>query len=293
MTNPSAHDLAILGRLLAEGFPALTDGQRAALEAFTAANGQKWRDALADKWLSDDDDEGPALRQVRNTYGPTWLFDVYAHGWLPDCPLWAPMTGELPGVKWSAAFNPPAVGDVVRVRINGLGLATVTGYFTEGGYLGVTVKLHAPQEWYVKQNGGNVVGHSFGAEIALVEPEPAPHPLADRHGYTLDHNRVGNVWSYTRPDGDQDDEEFPSEPDRMADALARLTALASGEPDPGPVKVTEDERCDLIDDGFKVRESEGRFYSFNADGLDFSPNAGHETEADAWAACLYHRGLDA
>jgi hypothetical protein len=44
----------------------------------------------------------------------------------------------------------------------------VTGYFVMQDWLGVIVKLAAPADWYVKQNGGNVPGHSFGPEIELL-----------------------------------------------------------------------------------------------------------------------------
>ena len=166
-------------------YPALTDEQRAALEAFALdhsdSRGEPWRERLGDCWRNGTEPEAhkPALRQVRNLFGPTWLHDVYAWGWLPECPAWSAMTGEerraateagqdVPAVRWSAPFPPPAVGGRVKVRMNGLGLATVTGYFVQDGWLGVVVKLDAPPEWYGKQNGGNVPGHSFGAEIELI-----------------------------------------------------------------------------------------------------------------------------
>lgn len=61
-------------------------------------------------------------------------------------------------------FN--AIGEFIRVRINGLGRAQVTGYFSDQEYLGVTVRYSTPPAWYVKQNGGNVEGAVFGAEIS-------------------------------------------------------------------------------------------------------------------------------
>lgn len=67
--------------------------------------------------------------------------------------------------KWSGADKPPAIGEVVEVRINRCGLAEVVGYFVHEGWLGVRVKLQNPPDWYVKQNGGNVLGHVYGAEI--------------------------------------------------------------------------------------------------------------------------------
>jgi hypothetical protein len=71
---------------------------------------------------------------------------------------------------WSSFRNsemePPAIGDFIRVRINGLGRAQVTGYFSDGGFLGVTVRYSTPPAWYVKQNRGNVEGGVFGSEIS-------------------------------------------------------------------------------------------------------------------------------
>lgn len=156
-------------------YPALTDEQRTALEAFAQGNGQNWREKLGDLWRTGGD--SPVLRQVRNTFGPTWLHDVYAYGWQPECPAWCAKTSEERGESvaetdgaacWSAhAFPPPAVGDRVRVAVNGIGWAVVTGYFVEAGYLGVIALCEAPPERFLKQWGGNAPIHAFGAEIKL------------------------------------------------------------------------------------------------------------------------------
>lgn len=165
----------------------LTDEQAAALEAFAEARSadlRGWRTLLNDCWLKASYPDGTlyphALQQVRNAYGSTWLNEVYGWHWTPVLPRWQAMNGRssdfpIPdaGAKWSADFPPPPVGGRVNVRINGLGPATVTGYFVESGYLGVIVKLDDPKPFYLKQNGGNVPGHSFGAEIDLL-PAPAP-----------------------------------------------------------------------------------------------------------------------
>jgi hypothetical protein len=66
---------------------------------------------------------------------------------------------------WSGKTPPPAVGEKIKVPMNGLGMGDVTGYFTESGFLGVLVKFDSPPEWYVKQNGPNTVGHIFGIEM--------------------------------------------------------------------------------------------------------------------------------
>lgn len=70
------------------------------------------------------------------------------------------------GYRWSSNTHPPAVGDSVTVSMNGLGRGTVTGYFTQGGFLGLMVQLDAPPEWYVRQNGGNPPAPVFGAEAS-------------------------------------------------------------------------------------------------------------------------------
>jgi len=75
--------------------------------------------------------------------------------------------GEGDAVRWSGKAPPPAIGEKVTVSMNGLGEATVVGYFTKEGWLGLLTKLDNPPDWYVKQNGGNKVGHIFGAECKL------------------------------------------------------------------------------------------------------------------------------
>jgi hypothetical protein len=69
------------------------------------------------------------------------------------------------GTKWSGKNPPPAIGSKVAANFNNLGRGTVTGYFEEGGWLGVLVQLDNPPSWYVKQNNGNVIAHIFGAEL--------------------------------------------------------------------------------------------------------------------------------
>jgi hypothetical protein len=161
-------------------YPHLTDDQREALEAFAETNGvgDAWREALSIAWMNCSEPEPwkASLRNVRNLFGPSWLFDEYAWGWLPEVPayekvgLWSEKPPEpTPGYsRWGAEFDPPAIGAHVRVLTNGLGAAIVTGYFVQAGWLGVIVKLTAPANWYVKQNGGNLPGHSFGPEIELI-----------------------------------------------------------------------------------------------------------------------------
>jgi len=78
-----------------------------------------------------------------------------------------PVKSPVDGLIWAGkdGFQPPPVGSVVKVSMNGLGNAEVVGYFSQEGYLVLRVKLANPPEWYVKQNKGNVVGHVFGPEV--------------------------------------------------------------------------------------------------------------------------------
>lgn len=95
---------------------------------------------------------------------PPWQMAVYQNG-LPVNRGTALIWGSFRGSK----MPPPAIGDFVNVRINGLGRAEVVGYFSEGDYLGIRVRYSTPPAWYVKQNGGNVEGGVYGAEISPIE----------------------------------------------------------------------------------------------------------------------------
>lgn len=67
--------------------------------------------------------------------------------------------------QWSGRRAIPVKGDRVRIYVNDLGCGTVTGHFTEEGYLGVIVKLDEPPKWWTKQNGADAPVHAFGIEI--------------------------------------------------------------------------------------------------------------------------------
>jgi hypothetical protein len=93
---------------------------------------------------------------------PAWKQGVLnEQGLMPRDPEGVPV--------WSGKMPPPAIGERVNVRINSLGAATVVGYFTEGGYLGLRVQHDNPPAWYLKQNGGNVPGCVFGIEIGPID----------------------------------------------------------------------------------------------------------------------------
>jgi hypothetical protein len=51
-----------------------------ALRAYRDQHGRRWKSRLLAEWLSSAGDEGPELRQVRNTFGPSWLLNYR----LPD-----------------------------------------------------------------------------------------------------------------------------------------------------------------------------------------------------------------
>lgn len=62
---------------------ALTDAETAALVAFAAAHGRKWKDELSQVywyhariWTGPVPGMGNLLHGLRNTFGPTWLYDV-------------------------------------------------------------------------------------------------------------------------------------------------------------------------------------------------------------------------
>ena len=67
--------------------------------------------------------------------------------------------------KWSGLKPPPAIGAKVKTTMNNLGAGTVTGYFTEHGWLGVTVQLSKPPTWYTRQNNGNPPATLFGIDL--------------------------------------------------------------------------------------------------------------------------------
>lgn len=75
-------------------------------------------------------------------------------------------------LMWSADFL-PAIGDRVLITMNGLGPGRVASYFTEHGWLGVSVRLEKDPDWHVKQcRGTKWAGHAlvFGAEIKPLSP---------------------------------------------------------------------------------------------------------------------------
>ncbi len=71
-------------------------------------------------------------------------------------------------LKWGGKVPPPAIGAEIVVIMNNLGPAVVTGYFTEGGWLGLLCRLKNPPEWHRRQNAGRKApSHIFGPEFRL------------------------------------------------------------------------------------------------------------------------------
>jgi hypothetical protein len=83
-----------------------------------------------------------------------------------------PPPGHTPDAElaWSGYREPQPIGGKVRVHVNGLGPGTVTGYWSQAGYLGVMVKLESPPKWYDDQRirdgrDRDAPCHVFGAEL--------------------------------------------------------------------------------------------------------------------------------
>lgn len=90
-------------------------------------------------------------------------------------------TAEGVQLAWSGQGMPlPNIGATVNVIMNNLGLATVVGYFSEAGYLGVMTRLHNPPGWLKKQRAElrrradapewarDGIGCEFGTEISPI-----------------------------------------------------------------------------------------------------------------------------
>ncbi|UTC29799.1 hypothetical protein BAJUN_01690 [Bajunvirus bajun] len=123
--------------------------------------------------------------------------------------------GDLP--LWGLDVPVPAIGADIVVTINRCGLAYVTGYFVQDGWLGVLCTLRNPPEWHVKQNKGDPKGHAFAPEFRpAVAADLADPPVetgvarAVRLGYTVesttDEADGVPIFRYVRPNGEPDSE---------------------------------------------------------------------------------------
>jgi hypothetical protein len=66
---------------------------------------------------------------------------------------------------WSGQLPMPALGSMVQVSMNNLGMGSLEDYVLREGYIGLRVQLHAPPDWYTRQNDGNPVATVYGAEL--------------------------------------------------------------------------------------------------------------------------------
>jgi hypothetical protein len=61
-------------RLAREAMSPLTPEQEAALQAYAARHGRRWKSILNNAWMGGPPfDDGGLLRGLRNSHGPTWL----------------------------------------------------------------------------------------------------------------------------------------------------------------------------------------------------------------------------
>jgi len=85
-------------------------------------------------------------------------------------------------MKWSGKFPIPAIGTKVFITMNGIGWATVKGYFESYGYVGLMTLAARPPKWLRDQHKRDAqdlgqpkwiregIGCEFGAELALKKP---------------------------------------------------------------------------------------------------------------------------
>lgn len=61
---------------------ALSAEQSHALQKFVAKHGRQWKSKLSNFWSTGTDvqqEDGALLRQIRNSFGPTWLYSKRNH----------------------------------------------------------------------------------------------------------------------------------------------------------------------------------------------------------------------
>lgn len=77
-------------------------------------------------------------------------------------------------IKWTGSGSVPRIGDRVQTYLNNMGPGTVTGYFVEHGFLGVTISLERPPEWFTAQSTTGSTGYFFGLDL---EPYKRPETV--------------------------------------------------------------------------------------------------------------------
>ncbi len=69
-----------------ERLPVLSTEQEAALLAYAARHGRRWKSILNNVWMGGPPhDDGGILRGLRNTHGPTWLQSYRLPKAVPGC----------------------------------------------------------------------------------------------------------------------------------------------------------------------------------------------------------------
>ena len=66
----------------------LTPEELQALQAYAAEHGRYWKQALRDDWYGNSGRDTGVLRQIRNTFGPSWLITfTLPQADMPPCPF--------------------------------------------------------------------------------------------------------------------------------------------------------------------------------------------------------------
>ena len=133
-------------------------------------------------------------------------------------------------LKWSGDIPPPAIGTLIIITMNWVGPAEVTGYFEDGGWLGLRCTVLDPPSWHHKQDHAHLNGHIFGPEFRLPDMEGTPNEIdrAALKSYADEHGRrwkeaLREDWMKARTD------RGPYWPDR-----GRLLHCLRNNPDFGP-----------------------------------------------------------
>ena len=93
--------------------------------------------------------------------------------------------------KWGGKLAPPPVGtEIVVTMWTTPGVGKVTGYFTEGGWLGLLVRMYTAPDWHRKKNRDGMA-YIFGPEFRLAKLEGTPNEvdLAALESYAYEHGR--------------------------------------------------------------------------------------------------------
>jgi len=65
---------------------------------------------------------------------------------------------------WYALFSLPSIGQRIYISMNGIGWASVKGYFVSEGYLGVMTLAENPPKWLVDQRQAAKLEPSYDSE---------------------------------------------------------------------------------------------------------------------------------